>query len=286
MKDNNTIIHFEELNWKQIEDLDRKKTVFFQPISLLEEHGPHLPVGMDYLTSRDLAVEAIKILNKKNKDLTCILLPPLPIGHCRANSDFPGTITTDGKVIKKIIYSIASSLGQYGFKYLIILSWHLDFTHLKAIHQGINKAMRKYDIKIYEPTGPHFWNSKVDVWDEELKKKGYNIDFDPEKQMHAGHRETSIMKYQYPYLVDKIHTKLPTVYVDLSSPKCHGKYFKEMGIKDGYVGSPSKANEEYGKLHFQDMANLYANLTMDLIEGKKLPELPGRLKRAMKLPFF
>jgi creatinine amidohydrolase/Fe(II)-dependent formamide hydrolase-like protein len=32
----------------------------------MEEHGPHLPVGTDFLTARDAAMEAIKILNKKN----------------------------------------------------------------------------------------------------------------------------------------------------------------------------------------------------------------------------
>ena len=57
------VILLEELNWKQIDAFDRKKTVFFLPISPLEEHGPHLPVGTDYLTARDAATEAIKLLN-------------------------------------------------------------------------------------------------------------------------------------------------------------------------------------------------------------------------------
>jgi len=286
MKSNENVIRLEELNWKQIDELSRDKTIFFQPISLLEEHGPHLPVGMDFLTSRDLAIEAIKIINKKNKGLKCILLPAIPLGHCRANSDFPGTISIKGKVIRDIVYSTASSLGQHGFKYMIICTWHLDFNHLKGIFQGMNKAIKKYNMKIYEPTGPHFWNSKIDIWDEGLKKKGYQIDFDPKKQMHGGHRETSIMKYQYPYLVDKKHNELPTVYVNLMSRKCHGKFFKELGITEGYVGSPSKANEEYGKMHFQDIANLYANSAIALYEGKELPEMPEKLKMAMKLPFF
>ncbi len=60
------IIQLEELTWKQIEKLDKKKTILFIPISPLEEHGPHLPVGTDLLTSRDAAKEAIKTLNKKN----------------------------------------------------------------------------------------------------------------------------------------------------------------------------------------------------------------------------
>ena len=58
---NSQILQFEEMSWKKIDELPRDKTVFFVPISPLEEHGPHLPVGTDLLTARDAAKEAIKI---------------------------------------------------------------------------------------------------------------------------------------------------------------------------------------------------------------------------------
>ncbi len=47
-----SIIEFSELNWKQIDELPKEKTVFFLPISPMEEHGPHLPVGTDFLTAK------------------------------------------------------------------------------------------------------------------------------------------------------------------------------------------------------------------------------------------
>ena len=56
------IIKLEELNWKEIEELEKDKAIFFLPISPLEEHGPYLPVGTDLLMSQDAAVESIKIL--------------------------------------------------------------------------------------------------------------------------------------------------------------------------------------------------------------------------------
>ena len=70
------IIQLEELSWKQIDSLDRKKTIFFIPFSPLEEHGPHLPVGTDLLTARDAAKEAIRLINKKkpetnNRSIPC-----------------------------------------------------------------------------------------------------------------------------------------------------------------------------------------------------------------------
>ena len=77
---NSKIIKFEELSWKQIDKLDRNKTVFFLPISPLEEHGPHLPVGTDLLTIKDATNSAIKILNQKKPDLNYVILPSVPIG--------------------------------------------------------------------------------------------------------------------------------------------------------------------------------------------------------------
>jgi len=74
------MIKLDELNWKQIEGLDKDKTILFLPISPLEEHGPHLPVGTDIFTAKDTSIEAIKILNKKKPDLTCVLIPAIPLG--------------------------------------------------------------------------------------------------------------------------------------------------------------------------------------------------------------
>ena len=40
-------LKFEELNCDELKAFDKEKTVFFVPISPLEQHGPHLPVGVD-----------------------------------------------------------------------------------------------------------------------------------------------------------------------------------------------------------------------------------------------
>ena len=43
------IFHLEELRWPQIDALDRQQTLFILPVGMIEEHGPHLPVGTDTL---------------------------------------------------------------------------------------------------------------------------------------------------------------------------------------------------------------------------------------------
>jgi len=273
------VIQMEELSWKQIEGLDKKKTIFFLPISPLEEHGPHLPVGTDLLTAKDTATEAIRILNRKNSELTYVLLPAVPLGYCKFNTDFPGSISVSSKVVRDVIYSIGSSIAGHGFKYLIICTYHMAIGHLKGIYSGMERIMRKYDMRICEPWGPYFYN-------DEVEKREPKLGFDTSKELHAGFRETSLMKYQYPYLVDESHKKLQSIYRDLQSPRVLGKTFKELGLEGGYVGSPARADADYGRWYFNETVNVYVKSALDLYEGKELPELPKKIKMIMKSLFW
>lgn len=273
------IIKFEELSWKQIEGLDKDKTIFFLPISPLEEHGPHLPVGTDLLTSLDAAMEAIKILDKKKPELTYILLPAIPVGYCKFASDFPGSISVSGKVVRDVIYGVGSSLAGHGFKYMVICSYHMAIAHLKGIYSGMKKVMAKYDMKICEPLGPYHYN-------KEVEKREPKLGFDTSKEAHAGFRETSLMKYQYPYLVDESYKKLQSIYRDLYSPRVLGKTFKQLGLKDGYVGSPARADADYGRWLFNETVDVYVRSALDLYNGKELPELPNHVKLMMKSLFW
>jgi creatinine amidohydrolase len=269
------VIKFNELNWKQIEDLDQNKTIFFLPISPLEEHGPHLPVGTDLLISNDSATEAIKILNKKKTDLNYVLLPAHPVGYCKFNTDFPGSISVSSKVVREIVYSIGAALSHHGFKFMIISTFHMAITHLKGIYSGMKFLKMKYNMSISEPWGPYYYGNK-------LEKKEPKLGFDTSKEVHAGFRETSLMKYQYPYYVDESFKKLQSIYRDLQSPSVLGKMFKQLGLKDGYVGSPARANVDYGRWFFSEIVNVYVRSAIDLYEGKKQEDLPKKIRLAMK----
>jgi creatinine amidohydrolase len=278
-KNDSQVLQLEELSWKQIEALDRENTIFFLPMSPLEEHGPHLPVGTDFLTARDAAREAIKLLKKKNRKLTCVLMPAIPLGYSKIASDFPGTISVSVKTVKDTVYGISSSLAKQGFKFMLLCTYHMDLGHLKGMYAGMKKTMDHYDIKIYEPSGPYFFN-------KEVEKREPKLGFDTTKEIHAGFRETSLMKYQYPYLVDESYKNLQNIYMDLYSPRVLGKTFKELGLNDGYVGSPARADSDYGRWLFQDTVNLYVQSALDLHAGKPLPELPQSIRRIMKTLFW
>jgi len=273
------IIKFEELNWKQIDGLDKSKTIFFLPISPLEEHGPHLPVGTDLLTIVDVTTEAIKILNMEKPDLIYVLLPAVPLGYCKFNADFPGSISVNGKVIRDIVYSVGESLGNHGFKYLVVCTYHMAVPHLRGIYSAMKKLELRFGMKTCEPLAPYYHN-------REMEKRQPKLGFDTSKEVHAGFRETSLMKYQYPYLVNESYKNLQSIYRDMNSPRVLGKTFKQLGLKDGYIGSPAKADADYGRWYFSETVNVFVKATLNLYAGKKQPELPNHTKLAMRALFW
>ena len=278
-KSESKIIKLEELSWKKIDELDRDKTIFFLPISPLEEHGPHLPVGTDLLTIKDVTNETIKILSKKRPELSYVMIPPIPIGYCKFNTEFPGSISVSGKTVRDVVLGVGSFLGDHNFKYLIICTFHLAVAHLKGIYSAMNKLESKYGLRSCEPWGPFYY-------EKEIQKREPKLGFDTTKEVHGGFRETSLMKYQYPYLVDESYKNLQSIYRDTFSPRVIGKSFKEIGIKDGYIGSPARADADHGRWFFTEIVNTFVESTIKFYEGKKLPELPNKIKMAMKALFW
>jgi creatinine amidohydrolase len=143
----------------------------------------------------------------------------------------------------------------------------------------MNKLKNKYEMKVCEPWSPFFFS-------DEIKKREPKLGFDSSKEIHAGFRETSLMKYQYPYLVDESYKKLQSIYRELDSPRIVGKKFKQLGLKDGYIGSPSKADADYGRWFFNEIVNVFVNATISLYENKKILELPKNKKMIMKALFW
>jgi creatinine amidohydrolase len=245
----------------------------------MEEHGPHLPVGTDLLTAIDAAKDAIKKIQKIYQEITCVLLPALPLGFCKFNTDFPGSISVSSRIVRDVIVSYGSGLSKHGFSMLIICSYHMALSHLKGIYAAINQLIKKYQMQVSEPWSPVFYSNTIE-------KQEPKLGFDTKKEVHGGFRETSLMKYQYPYLVDPCYKELKSIYRNLTSPKIIGKTFKQLGLKEGYVGSPSKADTDYGRWFYQLIVETYATAAIDLFEQNPLPTLPRHIKSKMKLLFW
>lgn len=208
-----------------------------------------------------------------------MLFPSIPLGYSKMAACFPGTVSVPVKTVKSVVYNVCSSFAKYEFQYFVICTFHMDLGHLKGIYGAMKNLRKDYSIYIVEPWGPYFFSKQVE-------KREPKVGFDTKKEVHAGFRETSLMKYQYPYLVDPCYNTLQSIYRDLYSPRCLGKTFKEIGITDGYVGSPARADSDYGRWYFQEYVDSFVRTTLNLVDRKEFPDIPKQVKMLMKSLFW
>jgi creatinine amidohydrolase len=143
------VLEFEKLTWPEIDALPRGKTLVFLALSPIEEHGPHLPVGVDFFNASFFARRAAENLTKERPDLNVLLYPTLPIGVNAFR--FVGTVWIKMKTLKRMLLEIARSLSRFGFDKIALFSAHGGPFHLLTLEEACLLARRKYGVKMILP---------------------------------------------------------------------------------------------------------------------------------------
>lgn len=270
----------DKLTWEDVEELDKAKTLVFLPVSPVEEHGPHLPLGTDLYAASDIAGAGIEILEKEAPDLNYVLYPGIPLGCADITADFPGTISVKGNTLMRVIVDVSAALAKSGFKFIIIVNHHYDLSQIKAISTAMDKVKKEFNIGIFEPLGTFFFSTET----QPAAPIPTEDNIDMSQQAHAEFEETSFIKYKYPELLKDSYRSLPPVYIDLVKHYLIGqRTIKKMGAARGYVGSPSKATAEYGKSYLEEKSRLLADSALKLYHGENLPQLSLKIRLALKL---
>ncbi|MCD6448367.1 MAG: creatininase family protein [Thermoplasmata archaeon] len=249
------------LTWKEIASLP-KDAIFFISVSPLEAHGPHLPTATDLEISKRIEEETMRLLSEKG--VKCASLPSLPIGVCKSLEGFPGTISVSWKTLQDILFDIMVSLASYGFRYFMIISFHMDLMHVKAIHKAIKKAGKK-GIVACEPLAPYYFRGELFE--------------DIEGEIHADMKETSLALYLFPENVRDYKIEDVKIRFNLFNSL---RKFKDLGAEEAYVGSPSKANVAYGQHLFKKIVEKCVEAAFKLRKGEKI-ELPDKLKIFLRI---
>lgn len=174
---------WETSSWPEL--AERLKTVdtAILPCGAIEQHGPHLPLDLDYFD----AVYLAKRVAEACRDPKPFVLPPVPYGVSYHHSDFKGTICVTNNALSALIYDIGMSVAHNGIKKLVILNGHGDNAPtLNYAAQMINRDAR---IFVCVETGE---TSDIDI---------YRLT-DTNNDIHAGEIETSTALAVRPELVD------------------------------------------------------------------------------------
>jgi creatinine amidohydrolase len=87
------------------------------PVGSTEMHGPHLPLGTDYLIALAVATLAAPASD-------AVILPPLPYTWAGATRHFAGTISLPADLVLQFVKAICQRLLDQGFRQIALVSQH------------------------------------------------------------------------------------------------------------------------------------------------------------------
>ena len=127
---------WETLTWKEIEERLKTIDTAILPCGAIEQHGPHLPVDIDYFDAAYMAYEvALRCPDPKP-----FVLPAIPYGVSYHHSAFKGTLSVTNNALSALIYDIGMSLAHNGIKKIVILLGYLkgekQFSKYKYFEQS------------------------------------------------------------------------------------------------------------------------------------------------------
>ncbi|MEZ5849054.1 MAG: creatininase family protein [Hyphomicrobiaceae bacterium] len=114
-------VMWKELTAADLRELASRDATVILPVASIEQHGPHLPVGVDTILCEavcKLAAEAVQ------DDMPIVVAPTLWCGMAEHHMAFGGTFTFDIPTYRAVILAFLKSLGRHGFTKVFIVNGH------------------------------------------------------------------------------------------------------------------------------------------------------------------
>jgi len=215
------------------------------PVGVVEEHGPHLPLGLDSLAAEAYAASAAPYLEEKGYEV--VIAPTISYGVARAAIDFPGTLSIEPQTLRSMVIEIARSLARHGLDRHVILNGHRDLEHMKALDEARARLEEEKIAKVLCVGFAH---------DPTVTEACYRFGVRhlyrsprPDREGHGGESETSVALHAFSHLVraEVIGQLTPNFDYDVEAFRNETRDYGTLSGGRGYFGSPQAARAETGK---------------------------------------
>ena len=240
-----------DMTYQEVEDAAKQNTIVLWPMGVIEEHGPHLPLGTDIYDAYIEFKQVARLLKAGGKSV--IIAPPMYWGINEATASFGGSFTVRPSTLKSIIEDGFMSFRKDGFKTVYVITGHNDRLHNKVIVAGVEEARATTGVRGFVILSPQV-RDRLGLTGSEphvliAGPAGPPANAQQFLEVHAGAGETSTVWRFFPGLVktQMISTLTPTRYglEDLAEWR---KGWENARRKTplGYFGDPAAATPALG----------------------------------------
>ncbi len=224
--------------WKDMTAADLRAkaqagAVVVLPVASMEQHGPHLPVGVDTILCEGVCRAAADAVAA---DMAVVVAPTLWCGMAEHHMAFGGTFTFDIPTYQAVLSSLLGSIQRHGFTRVLIVNGH----------GGNIAALAAFLPDLARTTGLAL---RVTTYFEQAKDALAEVLEDQDSVHHACEAETSMMMVLAPETVRR--DKLPEAHgPQRSTPQPAGvaryRSFRDFS-PSGVVGDARRANAQKGE---------------------------------------
>lgn len=244
-----------EMTWYEAEAAAKAGASVLWAFGVIEEHGPHLPLGTDVYVPAALLRRIRVMLGERGHP--AVILPAYYWGINQVTGGFPGSIETRPSTMIALMVDVLTSLKRKGYPRVFCVSGHGDALHNQTIFDGVSRARTEAGLDAAAIfNGALARRLGIAANDPALVSFEAAPAGPPPKFMdvHAGNPETSAMLHLHPDLVRTgvIPSLAPT---DLGPDDLtewrKGQDAARRKTPLGYLGDPASGHAERGRATFE-----------------------------------
>ncbi|MBO9515551.1 MAG: creatininase family protein [Variovorax sp.] len=167
------------LTTRDFRTLDPAATVAVLPLGATEQHGPHLPLGVDSTLVDGIVAAAVPLLPA---DLPVLFLPTQQIGLSPEHARFPGTLTLSSGTLIRLWSEIGAGVARAGVRKLVLFNAHGG--HVGAMDVVARELRVAHELIVYSAS---WFNLPLGEAAAQFSADEHRFG------VHAGEIETSMM---------------------------------------------------------------------------------------------
>lgn len=275
-----------ELTWREIDALDRARTLFLLTVGMLEEHGPHLPIAADTIGVEFEVGEVAARLAHALPDWTIVRMPTINYGSSGVNqvgnvAVHPGTYAIRQSTLRSLVADIGGQIALNRFTWVFVMTGHGAPTHHAAVNEACDFVSEEFNATMLNVSGLFSADPTIQARGQALAARHFSqadlssFGMDP----HAGVGETSGLLAIRPDLVRGDYRSLPSHRIENRAE------MRDMASRPGWPGyfsSPARANAAYGREVEAWWVEGMTDLILQSVRGSDLhlrPRWPGPVEQ-------